>query len=82
MNKVLIIALFLIPFSSILAQHHNKLEKIKSDNQLMVRVAEIEIYPEYLEEYIAILKEESEASVKLEPGVICIYPMYQKENPT
>ena len=36
----------------------------------------------YLDEYLSILKEESEASVRLEPGVISIYPMYQKENPT
>lgn len=49
---------------------------------LMVRMAEIEIEPQYLEDYLAILKKESEASVRLEPGVICIYPMYQKENPT
>ena len=51
-------------------------------DKMMVRIAEIEIAPEFLEEYLAILKEESEASVRLEPGVICIYPMYQKENPT
>ncbi|RFS18604.1 antibiotic biosynthesis monooxygenase [Emticicia sp. C21] len=49
---------------------------------MMVRIAEIEILPEYLEEYKAILKEESSESVKIEPGVICIFPMYQKENPT
>lgn len=49
---------------------------------MVVRIAELEIVPEYLEEYLAILKEESEASVRLEPGVICIFPMYQKENPT
>ena len=48
----------------------------------MVRLAEIEIDPKYLEEYKAILKEESRASVELEPGVISIFPMYQKENPT
>lgn len=48
---------------------------------MMIRIAEIEIYPEYLKEYIAILKEESEASVRLEDGVVCIYPMFQKENP-
>ena len=36
----------------------------------------------YLDEYIAILQEESAASVRLEPGVICIYPMFQKDNPT
>ncbi|MCB0644488.1 MAG: antibiotic biosynthesis monooxygenase [Phaeodactylibacter sp.] len=51
-------------------------------DDLMIRLAEIEIDAAYLDEYLAILKEESEASVRLEPGVIAIYPMYQKENPT
>jgi quinol monooxygenase YgiN len=50
------------------------------NEEMMVRIAEIEILPEYLEEYKTILKEESSASVKIEPGVICIFPMYQKEN--
>ena len=49
---------------------------------MMVRLSEIEIEPEFLEEYLAILKAESKASVELEPGVISIYPMYQKEKPT
>lgn len=48
----------------------------------MVRIAEIEIDSNYLDEYIAILKEESEASVRLEAGVICIYPMFKTEAPT
>ena len=48
----------------------------------MVRMAEIEIDSAYLEEYKAILKEEAAASIRLEPGVITIFPMYQKENPT
>jgi quinol monooxygenase YgiN len=50
--------------------------------EMMVRISEIEIDPVYLEAYKAILKEEAAASVKLEPGVIAIFPMYQKENPT
>ncbi len=49
---------------------------------MMVRISEIEIHSHYLAEYKAILKEEAEASVQLEPGVISIFPMYQKENPT
>jgi 4-carboxymuconolactone decarboxylase len=49
---------------------------------MMVRISEIEIVPEYLEEYNAILKEEAAASVKIEPGVIAIFPMYQKEKST
>ena len=49
---------------------------------MMVRIAEIEIFPDKLDTYKAILKEEADASVRLEPGVLCIFPMYQKENPT
>ena len=51
-------------------------------NKMMIRISEIEIDSNFLEQYKKILKEESRASVKLEPGVISIYPMYQKENPT
>ena len=50
-------------------------------SDMMVRIAEIEIHAENLAEYKAVLKEEAAASVKLEPGVIAIFPMYQKENP-
>ncbi|MBC6999792.1 antibiotic biosynthesis monooxygenase [Cytophaga sp. FL35] len=47
---------------------------------MMVRIAVLEIYPEHLQDYLTILKEEAEASVRLEKGVICIYPMYIEEN--
>jgi len=52
------------------------------DEDMLVRISEIEILPEYLKEYHSILKEEASASVKLEPGVIAIFPMFQKETPT
>ncbi|QHT71943.1 antibiotic biosynthesis monooxygenase [Rhodocytophaga rosea] len=48
---------------------------------MMIRIAEIEIHSTYLEEYTKILQEEAEASLRLEPGVISIFPMYQQENP-
>jgi quinol monooxygenase YgiN len=50
--------------------------------KMIVRISEIEIEPSSLDEYKAVLKEESAASVRLEPGVVSIFPMYQKENPT
>lgn len=50
--------------------------------QMMVRISEIQIEPQYLDQYNEILKEEAEASVRLEPGVIAIFPMYQNENPS
>ena len=49
---------------------------------MMVRLSEIEVDSMHLEEYKAILKEEARASVLLEPGVIAIYPMFQRDSPT
>jgi len=49
---------------------------------MMVRISEIEIIPEFLEQYKAILKEESAASMKIEPGVVSLFAMYQSESPT
>jgi quinol monooxygenase YgiN len=50
------------------------------NKDMMVRIAEIEIEPSFLQEYLDILNEESSESVRLEPGVISIFPMFQKEN--
>jgi quinol monooxygenase YgiN len=49
---------------------------------MLVRLSEIQVDPQYLKEYTAILAEEAEASVRLEPGVVSIFPMYEKERPT
>jgi len=46
-----------------------------------VRVAEIEIDPVQLEPYKAAVKEQIEAAVRLEPGVLALYSMADKENP-
>jgi quinol monooxygenase YgiN len=54
----------------------------QSSQGMIVRISEIQIDPARLDDYNAILKEESEASVRLEPGVISIFPMYQRANPT
>ena len=48
---------------------------------MIVRLSEIIINPPNLETYKTILKEEAEASVRLEPGVIAIFPMFRKEHP-
>jgi len=49
---------------------------------MMIRISEIAVDSNYVKEYAAILQEEARASVQLETGVIAIYPLYQKENPT
>ena len=74
---------FLLLFSMLIVSCTvNKQNKSATKSEKMfIRIAEIEIDSNYLNEYIAILKEESQASIKIEVGVISIYPMYQKENP-
>lgn len=47
-----------------------------------VRMAEIEIDLAQLEAYKAAVKEEIEASVRVEPGVLALYAVSTKENPT
>ena len=48
---------------------------------VFVRIAEIEVYPEWLEAYLAAAQKVGAESVAKEPGVICIFPMQQKERP-
>ena len=42
---------------------------------MIVRIAEIEVYPKYLQEYLAFANEVDRLSIEREPGVICLYPM-------
>lgn len=52
------------------------------DNNQMVRLAKLVIDSAQLESYKAALKEEIEASVRLEPGVLTLYAVSEKEHPT
>jgi len=48
----------------------------------MMRIANIVVEALYLESYRSALKEEIEASVRLEPGVLTLYAVSAKEDPT
>ncbi|SOD15379.1 putative quinol monooxygenase [Pedobacter xixiisoli] len=45
----------------------------------MIRIAKIEVHPEYLEEYKSFLTEEIKASLTKEPGVLTLYAMHEKD---
>jgi quinol monooxygenase YgiN len=47
-----------------------------------IRIAELEIDPARLESYKAAVKEEMEASVRVEPGVLAIYAVAEKDHPS
>lgn len=82
MKKIILgLPILLIIFLSNSYSNKDQDKKPFDSSDMMIRISEIEIHPEYLDQYIAILKEESEASVRLELGVISIFPMFQKENP-
>jgi quinol monooxygenase YgiN len=46
-----------------------------------VRLAELEIDPAQLDSYKAVLKEEIEASIRLEPGVLTLFAVSVKDHP-
>lgn len=48
----------------------------------MVRMAKLVIDPAQLEKYKTMLKEEIETSMRVEPGVLSLYAVSEKENPS
>ena len=47
---------------------------------MLYRLAEIEIHPQYLKEYLVAAAEIQKASLAEEPGVICLFPTQTKED--
>ena len=47
---------------------------------MIVRIAEIEVFPQYLKEYLAFANEVDRLSIEREPGVICLFPMQSAED--
>ena len=69
-----IIFLFTLVFSITSAAQENE--------TMIVRLAEIEVYPQYLKEYLEFANEVDRLSVEREPGVVCLYPMQSAEDST
>ena len=54
-------------------------EQMQSDG--IVRLSRIEVYPEYLDEYMKYAAEVGETSLRTEPGVLTMYSVCEKERP-
>ena len=50
--------------------------------EALCRIAEIEVYPQYLKEYLEFANDVDRLSVEREPGVICLFPMQSAEDST
>ena len=66
----------------LLGRSETKAEAAVHSGKMLVRLAEIEVYPEHLKEYLAYANEVDRLSVEREPGVICLYPMQSAEDST
>ena len=44
------------------------------ENELLVRIAEIEVYPQYITSYLEHATDIEKASLESEPGVVCLFP--------
>ena len=47
----------------------------------IVRLSKIEVWPKYLDEYMKYVTEVGEISLRIEPGVLTMYAVGEKENP-
>lgn len=47
----------------------------------IVRLSKIEVYPQFLDEYMKYATEVGEISLRTEPGVLTMYAVGEKENP-
>ncbi|MDE6843351.1 MAG: antibiotic biosynthesis monooxygenase, partial [Muribaculaceae bacterium] len=73
--KYIITLLLMLTGSVIQAQ------KLEMQSDGIVRLSKIEVYPEYLDEYLQYALEVGEVSLQTEPGVLTMYPVADKDNP-
>ena len=81
MKKKLFLMLFALVLS-ITAVAQEKATSVNSYKTMIVRLAEIEVYPEHLQEYLKFANEVDRQSVEREPGVVCLFPMQNAEDST
>ena len=58
----------------------NEIKPLIESKTMVVRIAEIEVHPQYLKEYLQAARNVGAESVKKEPGVICIFPNQMTED--
>jgi 4-carboxymuconolactone decarboxylase len=76
-NILLTSIVMMVAFMSVFSSSTYSQEKMQK-----VRLAKLVIDSAQLDNYKVLLKEEIEASVRLEPGVLTLYAVSEKNNPT
>jgi quinol monooxygenase YgiN len=73
---------FRLPLITITLTLISAVSTFAQEKKQMVRMAKLVIDAVQLETYKEFLKEEIETSVRIEPGVLTLYAVSEKENPT
>ena len=60
--------------------YEHEIKPLIEANRMLVRIAEIEVYPQYLTDYLKAARNVGAESVRKESGVICIFPNQMNEN--
>ena len=80
-QKPILMLLFALALSTVTAVAQEVATPVNYKT-MIVRLTEIEVYPEHLEEYLKFAGEVDRLSVEREPGVICLFPMQSIEDST
>lgn len=76
-----ILTFLAIAFMALITINAQKMcEKLPMAADGITRYSVIEVYPEYLEEYLPMALEVGNVSMRTEPGVIAMYPTASKED--
>ncbi len=78
LKKVILSKFFIIVITTFLFGN----KAVAQQKNRMVRLAKIIIDSSQLDNYKAMLREEIETSVRIEPGVLTLYAVFEKDRPT
>ena len=70
--------IFLVFIMTVVLNNHLNAQ----DKNLVVRIARLQIDSAQLDNYKSALKTHAEIAVRVEPGVITLYAVYEKDHPT
>ena len=83
-NTVALILFVFLFLSCCMRQEANITGMCEKDSMSVdgiVRLSKIEVYPQYLDEYIKYAVKVGDVSLRTEPGVLTMYALQDKENP-
>lgn len=66
---------------SVIVVETRQVAKLPMQPDGIVRLSRVEVYPEYLDEYIRMATEVGQTSLLTEPGVLTMYAVAEKDNP-